>query len=176
MPELFGCYQNFPDVIHGIERLTYASSKAKVQQDILHALNKLNKQNFSLKDIAAFSRLECEVKFEFGIADGVEFHYLDREELRRFQEAIGESTPPNLDFFCAVCYHITKKERRVPLKFDYYMLRFIFLNEDNLELRVFHQRGARHVPVKDLVTFVAKRINDGLSKNQLGQQDFGKNL
>ena len=170
MPRLLGRYENFPEVIHGIGRLTYASSKVKVQQEILRTLHKLNKQVFSLKDLAAFSRSECEVKFEFGMADGVEFHYLDEEELRRLQKGIVEGTPANLDFFCAVCYHIIKKEKRVPLKFDYYMLRFVFRNENSLELRVFHQRGVRRVSVEDFITFVTKRINEELSRNRLNQQ------
>ena len=176
MPRLLGRYENFPEVIHGIRRLTYASSKVKVQQEILRTLHKLNKQVFSLKDLAAFSRSECEVKFEFGMADGVEFHYLDGEELHRFLRGIVESTSPNLDFFCVVCYHIFKKGKRVPLRFDYYMLRFVFRNKNILELRAFHQRGVRRVSVDDFITFVMKRINEELFRNRPGPQDFRKNL
>jgi hypothetical protein len=165
VPQLLGHYENFPEVVHGIGRLIYSSSKVNVQQAILRTLHRLNKTVFSLKDIVTFALLECEVKFELGMADGVDFYYLDGEELRRFQKGIVESTLPNLDFFCVVCYHIIKNGKRVPLKFDDYMLRFVFLNENSLELRVFHQRGVRRVSVEDFVTFVTKRINEELSQN-----------
>ena len=175
VPRLLGYYENFPDVIHGVARFTCKFSKSKVQHVILRTLHKLNEQVFSLEDIATFSPSQCEVSFEFGIADGIEFSYLDEEELNRLRKGIVKKAPPALDFFCVVRYHIVKNERRVPLKFDYYMLRFIFYNKKNLELRMSHQRGIRRVSVEELITFITKYINEELSQNRLEPLEL-KNL
>lgn len=142
---------------------------------ILPTFHRLNEQVFSLKDIATFSSSECEVGFEFGIADGIEFNYLDEEELNRLRESIVKRALPALDFFCVVRYHIKKNGKRVPLKFDYHMLRFIFHDKNNLELRVSHQRGVQRVSVEDLITFITKRINKELSQNRLKPLEL-KNL
>ena len=133
---------------------------------ILRTLHGLNEQVLSLKAMATFSSSQCEVSFEFGIADGIEFNFLDGEELDRLQGKIVKEALPSLDFLCAVCYHIIKNGKRVPLKFDYYMLRFIFHNKNSLELRMSHQRGVQRVSVEDLITFITKRVNEELSQNR----------
>jgi len=166
---LLGRYENFPDVIHGVARFTCESSKSKAQHAILSTLHKLNEQVFSLKDIATISYSQCEVSFEFGVADGVEFAYLDAEELGKMQKGIAREVLQALDFFCVVRYHIVKDGKRLPLKFDYHMLRFIFYNRNNLELRVSHQRGIRRISVENLITFITKRINEELSQNRSRQ-------
>lgn len=146
-----------------------------MQQTILRALHRLNEQVFGLNDMTTFSSSECEVSFEFGIADGVEFNYLDEEELNRLRKRIVERALPALDFFCVVRYHIKKGEKRVPLKFDYHMLRFIFYDKNSLELRISHQRGIRHVSVGDIIRFITKRINEKFSENRLSPLEL-KNL
>jgi len=167
VPRLLGHYENFPEVIHGIARFTCQSSTRKVQQAILSTLHKLNEQVFSLRSMATFSSSECEVGFEFGIAEGIEFNYLDEEESNRFQKSIVKKALPVLDFFYVVRYHIKKDGRLVPLKFDYHMLRFIFHDKNNLELQMSHQRGVQRISVEDLITFITKRVNDELSQNRL---------
>ncbi len=164
---LLGHYENFPEVIHGIAYFTSQSSTRKVQHAILRTLRKLDEQVFSLKDMVTFSSSECEVSFEFGIANGFEFNYLDEEEFNRLRKSMVKKALPALDFFCVVRYHIKKDGKRVPLKFDYYMLRFIFYDKNGLELRMSHQRGVQRVSVEELITFIANRINEELSQNRL---------
>ena len=172
VPSLLGRYENFPQNVHGIARFTCKSSKSKVQHWILRTLHGLNEQVFSLKDMATFSSSECEVSFEFGIADGIEFNFLDEEELDKLQGSIVKEALPSLDFLCAVCYHIIKNGKRVPLKFDYYILRFVFRNKNSLELWMSHQRGVQRVSAEDLITFITKRVNEELSQNRLRTLDL----
>jgi hypothetical protein len=167
VPRLLGRYENFPQVIHGIARFICQPSTRKVQHAISRTLHELNEQVFSLEDIAAFSSSECEVGFEFGIADRLEFNYLDAEELNRLRESIFEKALSSLDFFCVVRYHTFEDGKRVPLRFDYHMLRFVFPEKNRLELRVSHERGIRHISVENLITFVTKRINEELSESRL---------
>jgi len=163
---LLGHYENFPEVIHGVAQFTHRLSAGKLQQAILHALHRLNQETRNLDDIAPFSSLKCEVSFEFGVAEGDIFNYLDKEELDRLQADIVQRALPILDFLCVVKYHITKEGKRVPLRFDYHLLRFMFQRR-SVQLQIFHERGTQRVSLEDLVTFITKCIKDEFSQRQL---------
>ena len=164
---MLGRYENFPEVIHGVARFTFKSRIKKVQQAILCSLHKLNQEVCGLNAVTPHLPPDIEVSFEVGVAEDVEFNYLDKEELDRFQKSIVEKELSILDFFCVVRYHVVNdKRKRVPLKFDYHMLRFMF-QENSMELRICHERGTQRVPLGDLITFITKRINEELSKKQL---------
>ena len=162
---LLGRYENFPEVIHGVAQFTHRLSVRKLQQAILHALHRLNQQTCNLDAIAPFSSLKYEVSFEFGVAEGTTFNYLDHEELDRLQGDILERALPVLDFLCVVKYHI-REEKRVPLKFDYHLLRLMFQRR-SVQLQIFHERGTRRISLEDLITFITKCIKDELSQRQL---------
>lgn len=160
---MLGHYENFPDVVHSIARFTHQSTEKKVQQAIACALYRLNQEKHDLNTISSFSLPVCEVSFEFGIAEGITFNYLDTGELERFQNDIKKETPPTLDFFCVVRYHTVKQGNRKPLKFDYHLLRFIFY-EKGLELQIAHERGAQRLCLEELANFIVKQVNKELSK------------
>jgi len=160
---LLGHYENFPDVIHSVAKFTHQSTEKKLQQAILRALHRLNEEKHDLNTISPFSTPECEVSFEFGVAEGITFNYLDKEELERFQRGIRKEAPPTLDFFCVVRYHTLKEGRRRPLKFDYNLLRFIS-HGNNVEVQVSHERGIRRVPLEDLTNFIIGQIREELSR------------
>ena len=155
---MLGRYESFPETVHGIARFTPPSSIAKMQEAILHALYQLNHEICDLKRIMPVSLLKCEVSFEFGVAEA--------EELNYFCKSVVDKTFSVLDFFCVVRYHVNKKGKRVPLKFDYHLLRFMFY-DGNMELRVTHERGAQHASLEELIVFIAKRVNEDLSKKRL---------
>jgi len=164
---LLGRYENFPEVIHGVAQFTFESPIKNVQQAILCALQQLNQEVCGLNAITSHLPLDIEVSFEVGVAEDVDFNYLDREELDRFQRSMVEKELPLLDFFCVVRYHVVNdKGKRVPLKFDYQLLRFAF-QENSMELRICHERGTQRVPLEDLITFIMRRINEELSQKQL---------
>jgi len=164
---LLGRYKNFPEVIHGFARFACGSPTGKVQQVILRVLQQLNQEVCGLNAITSHLPPDIEVSFEVGVAEDVEFNYLDREELDRFQKSIVERELPILDFFCVVRYHVVNdRGKRVPLKFDYHLLRFTF-QENSMELRICHERGTQRIPLEDLITFITKRINGELSQKQL---------
>jgi len=163
---LLGRYENFPEAIHGVARFTHRLSVRKLQQAILHALHRLNQEIHDLDAIAPFSSLKCEVSFEFGVAEDNLFNYLDKEELDSLQRAIVKRALPILDFLCVVRYHVTKGGKRVPLRFDYHLLRLVFQRR-SVELQIFHERGTQRVSLEDLITFLTKCIKDELSRRQL---------
>lgn len=164
---MLGRYENFPEVVHGDARFTCKSSTTKVQQTILSALHHLNQEVCSLSTVMPYLLRECEVSFEIGVAEDFNFTFLDNKELDRLQRSIVERNLPILDFFCVVRYHVaTDGRKRVPLKFDYHLLRFLF-QEHSLEILICHERGTQRVPIEDLIRFITNRINEGLSQNRL---------
>lgn len=164
---MLGRYENFPEVIHGVARFACKSPIRKVQQGILCALHQLNQEVCSLNAITPYSPPKCDASFELGAAEDFDFNYLDKEELDRFQKSIAEKEPATLDFFCVVRYHVPNdRGKRIPLKFDYHLLRFMF-NENSVELKVCHERGPQRVPLEDLVIFIANRVNVELSQKRL---------
>ena len=100
------------------------------------------------------------------MAEAEEFNYLDEEELNKFRKSVVNKTISILDFFCVVRYHVDKKGKRVPLKFDYHLLRFMFYSS-SIELRVTHERGAQHISLEELLALIAKRVNESLLKERL---------
>jgi hypothetical protein len=164
---LLGRYENFPEIIHGVARFTCKSSTRRVQQTILSVLHKLNREICSLRAVAPDLLQESEVSFELGVAEAFDFNFFDEKELDRFRRSIVEKELSTLDFFFVVRYHVVNyKGKRVPLKFDYHMLRFMF-PENSIELQICHERGTQRVPLEDLTTFLTKRINEELSQRQL---------
>jgi hypothetical protein len=63
-----------------------------------------------------------------------------------------------MDFFCVIRYYKDYAFRKKPQKFDYYFARFV-LSKSVVELHVVHERGPRYFSPKDMVTFLANRIN-----------------
>jgi len=163
---LLGRYENFPETIHGVAQFTHRLSIRKLQQAILHALHRLNQDTYSLNTIAPFSSLQCEVSFEFGVAEGILFNYLDREEIDRFQKSVVKRALPLLDFLCVVRYYVAKEGKRVPLRFDYHLVRLMFYR-NSVQLQIFHERGTQRVSLEDLITFITKQIMNELSQRQL---------
>jgi hypothetical protein len=54
----------------------------------------------------------------------------------------------------------------MPLKFDYYMIRFAF-SKNTMEMRVFHERGPRYISPEDITTFIVNQINKASTKKIL---------
>jgi hypothetical protein len=170
---LLGRYENFPENVHGVALFEYQDSAKEVQKAILCTFNRLNQETFDLGAVTPYLKQRCEVSFEFGVADGVGFNFLDQKELDRCLKSVDEAEVETLDFFFAVCYHrVRDGGKRIPLRFDYHVLRFLF-QEDGLKLRIRHERGTQRVPLDDLTDFLVKQINVNLSRRQLTPLFFG---
>ena len=163
---MLGHYENFPENIHALAFLQNHSPAKSVQQVILSTFYRLNNETFDLGDVTPFLKQKCEVGFEFGVADGFDFSFLDQNELDKCLGVVAESEVEFLDFFFVVRYHLVGDGKRVPLKFDYHVFRCVFLAGE-LELRVRHERGTQRVPLDDLITFLVRQVNVELSRREL---------
>jgi hypothetical protein len=164
---LLGRYENFPENVHALAFFDYQDSAKEVQKAIFCAFHNLNHECYDLDAVTPYLKQKCEVGFEFGVAEGFDFNFLDQKELDQCLRSVAEKELQTLDFFFAVRYHIIREAgKRVPLRFDYHVLRFLF-QESGLEMRIRHERGSQRVTLDDLTAFIAKRINVELSRRQL---------
>jgi hypothetical protein len=164
---LLGRYEDFPKNIHALAFFDYHDSAKAVQKAVLCAFHNLNHEIFDLSEVTPYLQQKCEVGFEFGVAEGFDFSFLDQKELDQCLTTVDEKELQTLDFFFVVRYHLVKEDgKRVPLRFDYHVLRFVF-QEDGLEMRIRHEKGSQRVTVDDLTAFITKKINTELSRRSL---------
>jgi len=163
---MLGLYENFPENIHRIESFTSSLSSKKLQQRLIQVLSEINRKTFSFEEIAHPTVPKCTIIFEVGIADANSFNYIDEEETNKVLNALKKEPFRVIDFFCAVRYYKAKTEKKVPLKFDYYMMRAVF-GKDSMEIRVFHERGPRYIAPEDIVTLLVNKINKTSAKRIL---------
>jgi hypothetical protein len=163
---MLGLYENFPKTIHKTASFAASISNKRLQQALIQTLQKINNKNFNLQEITNPSIPQCTAILEFGIAETNNFNYLDNEETNKMLKVIQKKPLQVMDFFCALRYYKMQNEEKTPLRFDYYMIRFIF-NEDLMEIQIFHERGPRHVSPEDVANFVANKINETFSKKIL---------
>jgi hypothetical protein len=164
---MLGLYKNFPKEIHKKTLFATSLSNRRLQRALTQILQKLNNESFSLEEVCGGSIPHCKTIFEFGIAEDLMFNYLDRQEEKRVLKVIRKKPFTAMDFFCAIRYYIIRNNRKKPLRFDYYMLRLLFNNKTSMEIRVFHERGPRHVSPEDIVRFVARKLNETLPRKKL---------
>jgi len=170
---LLGNYENFPENVHGIGVFQYQEPTMRVQQAILFALHQLNHEIYNVDNVIPYLKQNYKVGFEFGVAEDYDFNFLDKSELERCVRKVIEKEQETLDFFFVVRYHnIRENNKRVPLKFDYHLLRFIFRRSE-LELKTRHEKGPQHVPIEDLIDFITTRINIELLQQQLTPLTIG---
>jgi len=163
---MLGFYANFPLNIHKAETFSTPILSKKLQQALVEALHKLNSENLSLEEVAAPSIPSCKVIFEFGIAEDNDFNYLDDEERKRLLVATKKKPFQVMDFLCVIRYRRMIEETKTRMRFDYYMLRFMF-GESLVEVQVSHEKGVRHISPDDLVKLVVNRVNGAFPKKVL---------
>lgn len=163
---MFGFYKNFPENIHKRVRFTVSSSNKRLQQTLIQIFRAINCKTFNLEDITLPSIPQCKVIFEFGIAETTTFNYIDMEEADRILKIIGKKPLQIMDLFCAIRYYKIRNEQKIPLKFDYYMIRFIF-NKNLMEIQVFHERGPRYISPEDIINCIMDEIKKNFSKRIL---------
>lgn len=162
---MLGFYENFPPSAHKVERFAITVSNRKFQQILVQTLHKINGKVYNFEEIAKPPISNCSVIFEFGVADGDGFNYLDLEELNKVMEVIRKNPLQIMDFFCAVRYYREKNGKRVHLKFDYYMIRLIF-GGGRVEFYTFHEKGLRHLLPEDIINLIVAEVN-GVSPRKI---------
>lgn len=163
---MLGFYDNFPVNIHRIESFSTTFSNKKLQRRLVRVLCEINRRTFSFEEVAFPAVPRCVIIFEAGIAEAKSFNYIDEEEAKKVLKALRKAPFQTMDFFCAVRYYKDTADKKTPLKFDYYILRVVFA-KNAVEIRVFHERGPRHISPEDIVRFLVNNVNDASTRKIL---------
>ncbi len=167
---MLGIYDNFPLNIHRTETFSSTLSRKKLQQKIAQTFQKMNQETLTFEEVGNPTIPNSQVIFEFGIADGGNFCYLNEEESKKLQNSLAKESLQTMDWFCLIRYYknIEQKIKR-PLKFDYYMLRMGFGDKGIVDMQIFHERGPRYLSPEDLEAFIVRKVNGLSAKRTLRQ-------
>jgi hypothetical protein len=163
---MLGLYKQFPPNVHKTAHYATSISNKRLQQTLIQVLHKINNETYRLEDIAPPSLLNCMVVFECGIAETDSFHYLDEEETNKVLETIRKKPLQIIDLFCSLRFYKMQSEKRISLRFDYYMIRFAF-SQNLMRIQFFHERGPRHMAPEDIASFMVDKINGSFSRKVL---------
>lgn len=164
-----GRFTNFPSIIHGTVKISHKTSNTRLQRIIVEALRDLNGYTIpQILSVASDSGTrKGEVSFEVGVADGLNFHYIDDETYTEIIKPLKTRISfPVLDVLIIVLYHYTKNGKTIPLNFDHHLLRFTF-KKGELNAYLFHIKGIRRIPLDDLLHQVINRIKGKMTRNRL---------
>lgn len=154
---MLGEYGLFPTVIHGKAQIAFSVDRKTLQLAIVETLHRLNSEVEVLSRIVKLRDETIYISFEFGVAEGSSFFFIDEEELDRLRERIKSKPLKMIDVFYVLKYHRIVDGKRRPLKFDYGFLRFHFRN-DHMHLLFHHERGTMRIPFSNLTRFLLQRI------------------
>lgn len=163
---MFGLYEFFPESYHGAARFSYEGRMEELQKVIILSLYQLNLGKGKLRSCRS-AQPKMSAILEFGIADGITFSYLDREMWTYYRKNSRKQPFQTLDFLCIARYYVAAGDKQKPLRFDYYILRFLF-QESEVEVQVFHEKGTQRLSVGDLIAVLVKRFNREMKKRKLG--------
>lgn len=161
---MLGVYESYPENVHKIANFAASTSTKKLQQTLIQEVRRLN-ETTSLDGLPDSAVSQCAVIFEFGIAEGGDFTYLDDEEVSKVINNVGRKPLPVMDFLLVIRYYRMQEQKRSPLRFDYYMLRMTF--SKCLEIRVFHEKGPMRMLPEEVIELIVDRINEAASKRIL---------
>lgn len=161
--EPLGTYIAFPKRYHYAQRIMLREPPVIVQRALLNTLHKLNGQKTKNDLFSSFVGSDVEVILEIGVANGFSFDYLNMETLTTLLKAADERGFRILDFICIVRYYRFRDNKRVPLRFDFFLLRFLFNGRGELKVKVFHERGLQRIPAEYLVKFLLRETYSELT-------------
>lgn len=136
---------------------------------MIHALRGLNEYGevYPLSVSGHIGVFNGVVGFEVGVAEGIFFNYLDDDEVFRLTRPLGPRWRyPLLDLLIIVTYHYFQEGKKIALNFDHHYFRFTY-GRAKLEIKVFHMKGIRRMPLNELLNRVITRINERMEKDYL---------
>lgn len=164
-------YRAFPSNIHLIETYRSTLSNRKLQERIIRVFFELNGKEFGFEDIANPTIPGGTVIFNIGLAGEKKFNLINLEQVDSAVDDLNKENLQTIDFFIAIRYYKGKPENRVPLRFDYYLMRTLY-GKDSFEMQVVHDSGPRYVTPEDLSVLIFDKINEGAKKKPLKKLSF----
>ena len=164
---MLGTYENFPDNIHIRASFTSTLPDQKIQQKLVQTLHEANRKQFRFEEVGHPAMHDCTMNFEVGIAENTSFNYVNDEETKTVFNVLKKQALQIMDFFVAIKYYKGDDKKKLPLRFDYYMVRFVFNESNFIEVQVFHEKGPRYTSPEDIVEFIEKEVNGASTRKIL---------
>ena len=164
-----GVFDNFPPNVQFVQSFTSTIQSQQLQQKLIQTFYEINNKEFSFEEAGHPTIPECEIIFEFGLADADCFNFIDEEEVKKAIDLLANQLLENMDFFCVIRYYRGEGEKRRALKFDYYVFRTVY-NRSIFEIQVYHKKGLRYVSPEDLTMFIFNKVNEACKRKVLKQQ------
>lgn len=161
--ETLGNYKFFPRKCHYMRHLKFGAPPANIQKAILNTLYRLNGHEVKDDLLSLIVGSDVEIILEIGVANGLSFDYLDTDTLNNLLKAIDEKSFRLLDFLLVIRYYKLKSNRRAALRFDFFLLRFLFDDSGGLNILAFHERGLQRISAEELIRFLVKEMRLKLS-------------
>jgi hypothetical protein len=162
---MFARHGNFPENFHEREYFQTSLSIGKTQRALAQAVDILDREPLNIEKTLIPSILDYVVTLEIFMAEGRNFSDTEKEKTRTTKAANAKPFQ-TMDFLCTIAYHKTRDGKKKPLRFDYYMLRFIF-EQKLVEARAFHERGPRRISPKEIIAIITDKMNANSSKKIL---------
>ncbi|MHA1713115.1 MAG: hypothetical protein ACTSW4_03605 [Candidatus Ranarchaeia archaeon] len=125
----YGLFLDFPVITHYSRRVRHSYSDNEFKRRLIAAIVKLNRFNDVILTSSAgrSEQIKVDRSFDVGVADGLEFVYLDENETKRLLSVMQEKTMPSLDLIIFVHYRYKMPTGKIAsLLFDQYFLRIGF--------------------------------------------------
>lgn len=156
--ETLGTYAFFPRKHHYVHHLKLEIPPHSAQKAILKALFRLNGHEIRDTLFNFIVGSDTKIILEVGVADGLSFDYLNIDTLNNILRIINERPASTLDFLCIVKYYRLRDNKRVALRFDFFLLRFLFHEGGEISIHAFHERGLQRIHAEELISFLIKEI------------------
>jgi hypothetical protein len=153
-----GIYLDFPSFAHFETRFTLNTSADSAATYAAKGFGKLNEFMDAIETSVAghAGAFLVERTFEVGIAEGLYFNYLDKDEVERIAKVLPSISA--IDFIIYVNYKYRKGDRLVSLLPDRYLVRISFASSS---IRVFQLGGMRRTPPSDVLLLASTQIDSG---------------
>jgi len=167
---MLGVFDGFPANVHKTAFFTCSIANKRLQLLVTAALHKLNKNGSNPHVMTDRETSQFTTIYEVGIADASDFNYLDDEETRMLTKTINKKPFHIMDFLLLLRHYRIDRDRKVPLKFDYYMLRLTF-DQGSVEIKVFHEKGPMRFPPQEIIDLIVDETNHTFPKGILAPLD-----
>ena len=167
MPSL---HKTFPQNIHLMATYNSSLPSRKLQERIVRLFYQVNGQEFEFEEVANPTIPDGTVIFNIGLAGEEKFNLINSQQVSEAIKIINEENLQTIDFYIVIRYYKGKLGKKIPLRFDYYLMRTLF-GREILELQIAHDSGPRYITPEDLSAFLFTKLNEGSKKQVLTSTD-----
>lgn len=155
----YGQFLDFPTVTHFVRRIGHNLSEVEFRKALLEAITRLGLYKDTIQTSSAGKSQTNKVTrtFEIGVADGLEFVYLDQDETDFLRSAITRRSLRSLDLVIFVHYrYLSSKTKKIAsLRFDQYFLRVGF---KGAVFTFFHVKGLKRTTPDEILSKISQFI------------------